>query len=81
MQTFDGERCLYGALNSGVRRLLLDQGFKRAGARRHDLYLEFLEKLLGDAQAFPDIKFAFSGVSIAAHRFILSARCPMLGTT
>ena len=31
LQTFDGERCLYAALNDDVRHLLLDEGFKRAG--------------------------------------------------
>ena len=31
MQTFDGERCLYAALNDRIRQLLLDEGFKRAG--------------------------------------------------
>ena len=34
MQTFDGERCLYAALNDPVRQLLLDEGFERAGALR-----------------------------------------------
>lgn len=31
LQTFDGERCLYAALNDATRHLLLDEGFKRAG--------------------------------------------------
>lgn len=34
LQTFDGERCLYAALNNTVRELLLEQGFKRAGIPR-----------------------------------------------
>lgn len=33
LQTFDGERCLYAALNDEVRHLLLDEGFKRAGGQ------------------------------------------------
>ncbi|KAA6425617.1 MAG: hypothetical protein FRX49_04514, partial [Trebouxia sp. A1-2] len=31
-KTFDGERCLYAALNDDVRHTLLDEGFKRAGS-------------------------------------------------
>lgn len=31
MQTFDGERCLYGALNNAVRQQLRKAGFQRAG--------------------------------------------------
>lgn len=31
MQTFDGERCLYGALNDKIKNLLLHEGFARAG--------------------------------------------------
>jgi len=33
LQTFDGERCLYAALNDDVRHTLLDEGFKRAGTQ------------------------------------------------
>lgn len=122
MQTFDGERCLYAALNARVRNVLLEKGFKRAGkflvsctftsqpvmglhfkvlahrrqitsivmasvgcaafcagARQHDLYLEFLEKLFNNANACTDIEFAFGAECIRAHCFVLAARCPLLG--
>lgn len=43
------------------------------------MYLEFLEKLFNNPAAFPDIQFALEDDHIAAHRFMLAARCRMLG--
>lgn len=41
--TFDGERCLYGALSDGIRRALRD--YKQvASSRRHDYYVDFLRR-------------------------------------
>ena len=31
VQSYDGERCLYAALNDETRRVLLEHGFKRQG--------------------------------------------------
>jgi hypothetical protein len=33
--TYDGERCLYAALNDDTRRVLLEEGFAFAAARSH----------------------------------------------
>lgn len=43
--TFDGERCLYGALNSEIKHLLLHE-YKVISSQiiRRDLYYEFLRK-------------------------------------
>lgn len=36
VQSYDGERCLYAALNDETRRVLLEHGFKRqGGSPRH----------------------------------------------
>ncbi len=56
LQTFDGERCLYAALNDDVRHTFLDEGFKRAGTqnlqqRRVTLLLKQAQKI--DQQSCP----------------------------
>ena len=158
MQTFDGERCLYGALNNAVRQQLRKAGFQRAGkhleaasyslssclvidkvvllpvkfapssdinypchrslqsqtlvreprlpvwlpmslannaadqrrlllkhpdchsgASGHDLYLDYIMKLLDNEDAFPDANLILAGQNIRAHLFLIRARCPPLG--
>ena len=41
MQTFDGERCLYAALNDAVSTLLLNEGFAHAGSHLRLKKLEY----------------------------------------
>ena len=82
--TYDGERCLYAALNDRVRRVLLESGFRLAAARAHDPFLEFLENLHDDEalQHTRDVAFVVgSGPAAArleAHRGVIAARCPQL---
>ncbi|KAK9797377.1 hypothetical protein WJX73_007493 [Symbiochloris irregularis] len=78
-RTFDGERCLYAALNDTVQRLLQSEGFKHAGARGHDLFLDFIQKLFNDVDSFPDIIISLPDGPISVHRFLLRARLPKLG--
>ncbi|KAL3148881.1 Ankyrin repeat and BTB/POZ domain-containing protein 1 [Trebouxia sp. C0010 RCD-2024] len=78
-KTFDGERCLYAALNDDVRRLLLDEGFKRAGARGHDLFLDFLGKAFNVPEAYPDLIVSFDEETVYAHKFLLVVRAPAVG--
>lgn len=112
MQTFDGERCLYAALNDDVRHTLLDEGFKRAGmllsgavlsagthalllktlyicsiyfalslagARGHDLFLDFVGKAFNVPEAYPDLIVDFEDETMYAHKFLLAVRAPHIG--
>lgn len=42
--TFDGERCLYGALTDQIRRMLLNYKIVTSHMMRRDLYDEFLRR-------------------------------------
>ena len=84
-KTYDGERCLYAALNDRVRRLLLESGFSKGAARSHDPFLEQLENMHDDAllQArWRDAAFVVGSgaeeVRLEAHRGVVAARCPYL---
>ncbi|XP_013400284.1 ankyrin repeat and BTB/POZ domain-containing protein 1 [Lingula anatina] len=71
--TFDGERCLYGALTDEIRNLLKKyKVISSKTIRRHE-YDEFLRKL-SDRGFYADIIFYVHGVSLPAHRCILTAR-------
>ncbi|KAK9820046.1 hypothetical protein WJX72_005458 [[Myrmecia] bisecta] len=78
-KTYDGERCLYAALNDKIWRILIDEGFKRQAARGHDQYLEFLERCFDNPASFPDIEFTVQDTRVQAHRFLLAARSPYFG--
>uniref|UniRef100_A0A8C5PMQ8 Ankyrin repeat and BTB/POZ domain-containing protein 1 n=1 Tax=Leptobrachium leishanense TaxID=445787 RepID=A0A8C5PMQ8_9ANUR len=75
VKTFDGERCLYGALNDSIRRVLKDYKQIQSKCLQHDYYNEFLHSLL-EQGGFSDITFAVHGESFRAHRCILGARSP-----
>ena len=81
--TFDGERCLYAALNDETRRCLLRDGFAYGAARSHDAWLDFLENAFDnrdDAHArYRDTRFRVgSEEEVGAHACVLAARCPYL---
>jgi ankyrin repeat/BTB/POZ domain-containing protein 1 len=42
--TFDGERCLYGALTDQIRKVLLSYKIVTSQTMRRDLYDEFLRR-------------------------------------
>ena len=42
--TFEGERCLYGALNDDIRNLLRNYHVISSRTMRRDLYEEFLRR-------------------------------------
>lgn len=42
--TFDGERCLYGALSDAIRRALRDYKQVTASCRQRDYYDDFLQR-------------------------------------
>ena len=49
-----------------------------AGARGHDLYLDFVQGLYGKADSFPDAELRLANESIHVHRFLLRAVFPKL---
>ncbi|XP_070557887.1 ankyrin repeat and BTB/POZ domain-containing protein 1-like isoform X2 [Ptychodera flava] len=71
--TFDGERCLYGALNDKIRNTLKNYKAITSQFMRRDNFKEFLRKLL-DRGSYEDIWFDVHGQQFTAHRCILSAR-------
>lgn len=71
--TFDGERCLYGALSDPIRRALRDYKQVTASCRRRDYYDDFLQRLL-EQGIHSDVVFVVHGKPFRAHRCILGAR-------
>ncbi|XP_002740260.1 ankyrin repeat and BTB/POZ domain-containing protein 1-like [Saccoglossus kowalevskii] len=71
--TFDGERCLYGALSDSIRNVLKNYKAITAHCMRRDSYQEFLRRLL-DEGSYEDICFAVRNSKFTAHRCILSVR-------
>ncbi|XP_027206327.2 ankyrin repeat and BTB/POZ domain-containing protein 1-like isoform X1 [Dermatophagoides pteronyssinus] len=76
VKTFDGERCVYGALTDDIRKLLLKEYnvINKKIIRRND-YDEFLRKLLNDTK-YTDIIFKIHNnrYQFRAHRCILMIR-------
>ncbi|KAL3852443.1 hypothetical protein ACJMK2_016080 [Sinanodonta woodiana] len=72
--TFDGERCLYGALDDRIRNILRSYHAVTSRVLRRDYYEEFLRRLL-EGGMYEDVIFSIGGEKFPAHRCILSARC------
>jgi ankyrin repeat/BTB/POZ domain-containing protein 1 len=75
--TFDGERCVYGALTNEIRKLLLEHKMLTPATMRREAYTEFLRRLFSNDQ-FKDITFHIHGELVSAHKCILSARSSFL---
>ncbi|XP_042240790.1 ankyrin repeat and BTB/POZ domain-containing protein 1-like isoform X1 [Homarus americanus] len=71
--TFDGERCLYGALTDDIRRILTQHNLVTAHTIRRDAYDEFLRRLFESGE-HNDITFVVQGESFPLHRCLLIAR-------
>ncbi|KAH3893046.1 ankyrin repeat and BTB/POZ domain-containing protein 1-like isoform X3 [Dreissena polymorpha] len=71
--TFDGERCLYGALTDSIKKLLLSYNMVSSKVMRRDLYDELLRRLQEPGN-YHDVVFNVRGRKFPAHRCILSAR-------
>ncbi|XP_073087245.1 ankyrin repeat and BTB/POZ domain-containing protein 1 isoform X5 [Manis javanica] len=76
--TFDGERCLYGALSDTIRRALRDYKQVTASCRRRDYYDDFLQSSplprLLEQGIHSDVVFVVHGKPFRAHRCVLGAR-------
>jgi len=75
--TFDGERCVYGALTNEIRKLLLEHKMLTPATMRREAYTEFLRSLFVNDH-FKDVTFHIQGESVSAHKCILSARSAFL---
>lgn len=53
--TFDGERCLYGALTDSIRKILMQHSLVTAHTIRRDAYEEFLRRWVFWPTNFPYI--------------------------
>ncbi|XP_038068781.1 ankyrin repeat and BTB/POZ domain-containing protein 1-like [Patiria miniata] len=74
-RTFDGERCLYGALTDEIRDMLKSRKAVTTGKACRDSYQEFLRRLL-EGNCYEDIVFVVHDETFPAHRCILHARSP-----
>ncbi|CDS05641.1 hypothetical protein LRAMOSA08169 [Lichtheimia ramosa] len=74
--TFSGERCLYGALNDKIRRLLRSYKFSKA-INENQPYLQFLTDL-HDEHPYHDLTFVISDpyndTEFPVQRFVMAAR-------
>ena len=75
--TFDGERCVYGALTDNIRKLLLDHKMLTTVTKRREAYTEFLRRLFEDERT-KDVTFNIHGDSVQAHKFLLSTRSSLM---
>ena len=50
-----------------------------AGARGHDLFLDFVGKAFNVPEAYPDLNVTFEEETVYAHKFLLAARAPAIG--
>ena len=50
-----------------------------AGARGHDLFLDFVGKAFNVPEAYPDLIVDFEDETMYAHKFLLAVRAPHIG--
>ena len=74
--TFQGERCLYNALNDRIRNLLLAYDYSKSSDPLQPLASHVTSLLARDHPQTSDIIVTFIGGSIKLHKFMLSARSP-----
>jgi len=74
--TFQGERCLYNALNDRIRNLLLSYDYSKSTDPLQPLAAHVTSLLTRDAPQTADITLHTSDMSFQLHKFVLSARSP-----
>ncbi|XP_022669033.1 ankyrin repeat and BTB/POZ domain-containing protein 1-like isoform X3 [Varroa jacobsoni] len=74
--TFDGERCIYGALTDDIRNLLRSAKMVTSRIMRRHTYDEFLRKCF-ESTEFTDITMvALDGMELKCHKCVLASRVP-----
>ncbi|KIX98258.1 uncharacterized protein Z520_06338 [Fonsecaea multimorphosa CBS 102226] len=74
--TFQGERCLYNALNDRIRNLLLQYDYSKSTDPLQPLASHLVSLLTRDHPKTHDITVVTPSESFRLHKFILSARSP-----
>ncbi|KAK0959008.1 hypothetical protein LTS01_021589 [Friedmanniomyces endolithicus] len=74
--TFQGERCLYNALNDRIRNLLLSYDFSKTTDPLQPLAAHITSLLSRELPKTADIAVHTSDATLNLHKFILSARSP-----
>lgn len=74
--TFQGERCLYNALNDRIRNLLLSYDYSKSTDPLQPLASHMTSLLTREHPGTSDILVVAAGESFCLHKFVLSARSP-----
>jgi hypothetical protein len=74
--TFQGERCLYNALNDRIRNLLLSYDYQKSTNPLQPLAAHITSLLGRDIPKTTDITIEAYGESFHLHKFLLAARSP-----
>ncbi|KAF3399936.1 BTB/POZ domain-containing protein 3 [Penicillium rolfsii] len=74
--TFQGERCLYNALNDRIRNLLLEYDYSKSTDPLQPLAAHIASLLTRGSPVTTDITVAVADQDIPLHKFILAARSP-----
>lgn len=74
--TFQGERCLYNALNDRIRNLLLSYDYSKSTDPLQPLAAHINSLLTREHPRTFDIEVTAAGSTFRLHKFILSARSP-----
>lgn len=74
--TFQGERCLYNALNDRIRNLLLQYDYSKSTDPLQPLAAHITSLLTRDVPKTADIRVQTGEITLDLHKFILSARSP-----
>ncbi|MCJ1326978.1 hypothetical protein MMC10_003644 [Thelotrema lepadinum] len=74
--TFQGERCIYSALNDRMRNLLLAYDYSKSTDPLQPLASHIYSLLSREEPRTSDIVITSADASFKLHKFILAARCP-----
>lgn len=74
--TFQGERCLYNALNDRIRNLLLQYDYSKSTDPLQPLAAHITSLLTRGSPKTTDITVHAGGVPFELHKFLLSSRSP-----
>lgn len=74
--TFQGERCLYNALNARIRNLLLSYDYSKSTDPLQPFAAHITSLLTRDMPQTSDILVTSVGESFHLHKFVLAARSP-----
>jgi ankyrin repeat and BTB/POZ domain-containing protein 1 len=78
--TFQGERCLYNALNDRIRNLLLSYDYSKSTDPLQPLAAHLTSLLTRDQPRTSDIKVSGHDETFNLHKFVLAARSPYFRT-